>query len=118
MGHRDRVEDIKGRKEIPEASEVRRRWRFVSLLVTVFLLIIVGCMKLGPDFHRPDTGIRVPDSYQQAPKQTETSPIEGPWWHAFGDPDLNRMVEEALKNNLDLKRAADDRNRPFAGECI
>jgi multidrug efflux system outer membrane protein len=106
MGHHDRVEDIKGRKEIPEASEVRRRWRFVSLLVTVFLLLIVGCMKLGPDFHRPDTGIRVPDSYQQSPKQTETSPIEGPWWHAFGDPDLNRMVEEALKNNLDLKRAA------------
>lgn len=63
-------------------------------------------MKMGPDFHQPDTGIQVPDTYEQASKESGKSPFEDKWWHVFGDTDLNLLVEEALKNNLDIKKAA------------
>lgn len=32
--------------------------------------------------------------------------IDRQWWQAFGDPDLDRLVEDALANNLDLAKAA------------
>jgi multidrug efflux system outer membrane protein len=62
-------------------------------------------MKLGPDYHRPDLGIQVPGSYQNAPSETVILEPEDHWWRVFNNEELNRVVEEALKNNLDIKRA-------------
>jgi NodT family efflux transporter outer membrane factor (OMF) lipoprotein len=70
---------------------------------------IAGCA-VGPDFHAPAP----PASNAYAP-----SPIAAPidqrlhsgqapdaaWWRAFGSPELNAMVEEALRANPDLKSA-------------
>ena len=68
---------FKGMKEIqriPKASGCKRWKPFPSCLVlTCLLLLMIGCMKMGPDFQKPDTGIPVPDSYQQAPKETGPS---------------------------------------------
>lgn len=30
------------------------------------------------------------------------APVESSWWRAFGDPVLNRLVEQALRNNTDI----------------
>lgn len=62
-------------------------------------------MKLGPDYHRPDTGIQVPPSYQYDPTETARLQPEDRWWEVFGDPELNTLVEEVLVNNLDIKKA-------------
>ena len=62
-------------------------------------------MKLGPDYHRPDTGIQVPKSFEHASTDTVTPSPEDLWWQAFGKPELDQLVEEALKNNLDIKKA-------------
>jgi multidrug efflux system outer membrane protein len=62
-------------------------------------------MKLGPDYRRPDTGIEVPASYQYGPSETETLQLEDQWWHVFGDPELNQLVEEVLANNLDIRKS-------------
>ena len=70
-----------------------------------FLLMATGCMKLGPDYHRPDTGIQMPGSYQHASTETTTSLPEDRWWQVFGDHEINQLVEEALRNNLDIKKA-------------
>ena len=71
----------------------------------VFLTATVACMRVGPDYHRPDMGIKVPSSFQH--KETDSvAPVpQDQWWHDFGDPDLNGFVAEALANNWDIKKA-------------
>ena len=63
-------------------------------------------MKLGPDFHRPETGIRVPAVFRNAPADRLLVPAEDRWWREFGDSQLDRVVAEALRNNLDIRKAA------------
>jgi multidrug efflux system outer membrane protein len=77
-----------------------------SSLVLAVSLALAGCIKLGPDFRRPDTGIEVPESFQHTPVETPLLEPEDQWWRVYNDAELNSLVEEVLKNNLDLKRAA------------
>ena len=71
----------------------------------VFSALISGCV-MGPDYQRP--AIDLPD----APAQRIVSPdalkpaVTTPWWMSFNDAELNRVIDEALKNNLDLAIAA------------
>ncbi len=60
---------------------------------------------MGPDFVRPDIEIKMPVSYQQAPAENIMPLPEDKWWEAFGDLELNRLVEEVLKNNWDIRKA-------------
>lgn len=78
---------------------------WLSMVLSV-LLASSGCMRLGPDYHRPDTGIQIPASYQHRPAEAATVEPEDRWWEAFHDPELNRWVQEVLANNLDIKKAA------------
>lgn len=62
-------------------------------------------MRVGPDYHRPDTGIQMPASYQHGPKNMVTPESEDRWWEVFEKPELNQLVEDVLRNNLDIKKA-------------
>jgi multidrug efflux system outer membrane protein len=77
---------------------------YIFLVASGFFLLS-GCMKLGPDYHRPDIGVNIPATYQQAPTERTVPVPEDRWWQVFSDEDLNRLVEEALTRNLDIKRA-------------
>lgn len=70
------------------------------------LVIFSGCMKLGADYHRPDIGVRIPERYQHDLSVKALSQPEDRWWRAFGDAELNQLINEALLNNLDIKKAA------------
>jgi multidrug efflux system outer membrane protein len=61
-------------------------------------------MKMGPDYHPPDLGIQMPVSFQHGPKDMVTPPFEDRWWEVFGKPELSQLVEEVLRNNLDIKK--------------
>ncbi len=74
-------------------------------IVLAALLVASGCMKLGPDYHRPDTGIQMPGSYQHGPMDLVTPQFEDRWWKVFGKSELNQLAEEVLRNNLDIKKA-------------
>ncbi len=79
---------------------------FLSMrVVLVVSLGLGGCIKMGPDYRRPDTNIQMPESYQYAPAETIMPEPDDQWWRVFNDPELNQLVEEVLKNNLDIKRA-------------
>ncbi len=78
---------------------------YYLLLVLAVLLVTGGCMKMGPDYHRPDTGIEVPASYQHGSEHSEALQLEDRWWEVFGDAELNQLVEDVLANNLDIKKA-------------
>ena len=80
--------------------------KFCHLLVTTSLFFVVaGCMKVGPDYNRPDTGIEIPGAYQHATAEGVAPYSEDQWWKVFGKPEIDQLVEEVLKNNLDIKRA-------------
>ena len=77
----------------------------VMMLGSQFLL--GGCMKLGPDFQRPDVDFETPVSFQNDESAVmASSPIDDRWWEVFNDSDLNQIIEEILDRNLDIQKAA------------
>jgi multidrug efflux system outer membrane protein len=74
--------------------------------VFIIPLVMGACFQVGPKYHRPGIGTPVPDRFEQASAETSLPPPDGRWWEAFGNPELNRMVDDALKNNLDLRKTA------------
>lgn len=74
----------------------------MKLAVNGSLLILLnGCV--GP--YKPDIPQKVPNSW------TVSLPVNGhtysldEWWKAFNDPTLDILVNDALKNNLDIAKA-------------
>lgn len=51
--------------------------------------------------------VALPTVFRNAPASVDaTVAVANRWWTAFGDPKLDRMVESALANNLDIEMAA------------
>ena len=64
--------------------------------------LLAGCT-VGPDYMRPE--IATPETwridYARAADAANTR-----WWEQFGDPVLDQLVDEALRENLDVRMAA------------
>lgn len=81
----------------------------VSVAMT---FLLAGCM-VGPDFSRPSTQL-VTDWQAEKPgeftaavnlvRQTNINPVR--WWEGFNDPTLNKLLDIAAKQNLNLQVAA------------
>lgn len=67
-------------------------------------LLLCGCNKIGPDFHRPE--IKLTDAWLDAPKKTAKAGDFSTWWKLFHDPILDRLIEKAYRQNLDVQKAA------------
>ncbi|MGV6826449.1 MAG: efflux transporter outer membrane subunit [bacterium] len=73
----------------------------LSVSLGAAILVLAGCTQ-GPDYVKPDIPtppawhISLPDAQQAANQR---------WWLLFDDPVLNELVQSALENNRDLKRA-------------
>ncbi|RRJ83992.1 efflux transporter outer membrane subunit [Aestuariirhabdus litorea] len=66
-----------------------------------------GCTLLGPDYQAPEPQLMEQWSSPQPPPVSSQSPTDPRWWRtAFNDPVLDRLVEQALEQNLDLRSAA------------
>jgi multidrug efflux system outer membrane protein len=87
---------------------MKRTLRSLSMLALV--LMITGC-KVGPNYKRPT--VDTPASYRGALApdiaDTSTAPSLGTqkWDTVFTDPVLQQLIAVALKNNYDVKIAAD-----------
>ncbi|AXC12605.1 RND efflux system, outer membrane lipoprotein, NodT family [Acidisarcina polymorpha] len=100
--------------EMADDHKEIRAWVLRISLVAIVLLV-AGC-NVGPDYKRPV--VNNPQSYRGAlapdiaatPGRTNAAPAvslaDQQWSTIFKDPVLQRLVEEALKNNLDLRIAA------------
>jgi len=75
-------------------------------IIAFVCLWAAGCIKMGPDFKRPDIGVKEPPSFQYDPGEAAAAQTEDRWWEVFGDPVLNQLVEEVLKYNLDIRQAS------------
>ena len=67
--------------------------------------VLAGCT-VGPNYHAPS--IAIPPSFaERQPTPTPGAQIDpGRWWAAFGDPQLDTLVERALKGSPDIAIAA------------
>lgn len=60
---------------------------------------------MGPDYQQPQMDFQMPAHYQYTPSELIMPEPDDQWWRVFNDPELNQLVEQVLKNNLDIKRA-------------
>src|SRR5438552_10457114 len=75
--------------------------RIVSSLVAAALL---GGCAIGPDYKRPV--VAEPPTFRGQATAEAASFADAPWWEAFEDPSLRALIEEALRQNYDVRIAA------------
>jgi len=82
-----------------------------SLLAATVAVALNGCT-IGPDYLRPlfDMPAKWRTDYQQAAELTNLH-----WWEQFQDPVLNELVATALRQNQDIRIAA-ERIEQFLGQ--
>src|SRR6201996_5796131 len=70
-------------------------------------LLLSGC-EVGPNYHRPavqaPTAFHSPEDSQQSEAKS-ASFADLPWWQVFHDPQLQELIQTALKQNYDLQLA-------------
>lgn len=64
---------------------------------------LAGCA-VGADYHRPEVAL-TPRYLQASALGPADAASSQDWWRAFGDDDLNRIIERAMAQNLDLAQA-------------
>ncbi|MEM1329570.1 MAG: efflux transporter outer membrane subunit [Planctomycetota bacterium] len=67
------------------------------------LVMLAGCT-VGPDYEQPEVA-QIPESFRFEPEQT-LGDADTEWWREFGDPVLEGLIDEALRNNYDVRIAA------------
>jgi len=74
-------------------------------LTVAFVLLCMGCASVGPDYKRPV--IEAPGGWSESRDAVSAalSLEDKAWWKSFGDPLLDRLIEQAVKSNLDLAQA-------------
>ena len=83
-----------------------RSVRVFFWMLPVLCLMLAGCIKMGPDFQKPDLQLSQPEKFQYTPKNETAVAAEDRWWEVFGDTEINSLVNRVLKNNPDLQQAA------------
>ncbi len=81
---------------------MRRHSSTGSTLALVVALLLPGCT-VGPNYQRPQ--VDAPASYRFSMPDAKAIADTG-WWGGFGDPVLSALVDEALRQNLDIRIAA------------
>lgn len=74
--------------------------KFLALSLTALL---TGCFKIGPDYIRPQ--VDTPKQWRFAESNVRQNATNLKWWEQLGDPVLNRLINQAVQGNLDLKIA-------------
>ena len=78
----------------------------ITLFIFLFLLTFLsGCFTIGPNYTRPETKVEA-DWLEAGDPRLKTDPAEyRNWWKVFKDPFLDRLVDTAYRENLDLRQA-------------
>ena len=74
------------------------------LVLVVVASLVAGCA-VGPKYKRPPVTVPELTRGQVGPAEA-ASLADQPWWEIFGDDSLKALVDEALRNNYDVRAAA------------
>jgi len=73
-----------------------------ALVILLAGLLLAGCSSWEPE--KRDLKPRdLPLRYQLFPERYDADPVR--WWDTFNSPELSRLIEEGLKNNLNIVQA-------------
>lgn len=74
-----------------------------NVALAALAIALAGCIATpAPDLKPP-----VPEQWRHmTPSGTPGADLQG-WWKALGDPQLDALIERALKSNLDVQQAAE-----------
>jgi multidrug efflux system outer membrane protein len=73
----------------------------IGSIVLAAAALLAGCT-LGPTYERP--AAELPEHWAESPQKGVKAPATR-WWMMYGDPALERLVDEALASNQDLALA-------------
>jgi NodT family efflux transporter outer membrane factor (OMF) lipoprotein len=84
----------------------RMRYNGFSGFVLVVLLLASGCVKVGPDFVKPEAEV-MPNWLEAGAYKQITAKSEDyrDWWRSFNDPVLDKLIQNAYQQNLSLRIA-------------
>src|SRR2546430_17257442 len=81
-----------------------------KLSILGFAFLLAACAGLKPDYTKP--AVDLPAGWRDAPADGVKA-RDARWWKVYGDPVLDRLVDEAIAHNanvmLALARSADER---------
>lgn len=82
---------------------LKSRWPAIA----IGILFLTSCV-VGPEYQKPD--IDMPEAYHSRPafaedRVTDNYGALANWWTHLGDPIMVRLIEAAVANNLDIKKA-------------
>ena len=73
------------------------------------MFMLTGCVAVGPDYVVPDIPAPPTWAAKSSVGNTTAEPRDSralaTWWATLNDPQLSDLIDRALKNNLDLKKA-------------
>ncbi len=84
-------------------------FRYIPVSAASAALFLAGCT-IGPNYTRP--AVSTPEAYRTAEPATNDVSVatnsfaELGWWEVYDDPQLKRLIAEALTNSWDVKIAA------------
>src|SRR5215472_12343329 len=74
------------------------------LIATALLVVGITACSVGPNYHPPAP--EVPADWSEAPsKPASSNRAQVQWWQAFNDPELDSLVERAVRANLGVRLA-------------
>ena len=80
-------------------------YRMRLLVALAGVLVLAGCVKVGPDFNLPEAQVRQ-QWIEAGALEGQTAPVDyRMWWKVFRDPVLDMLVQTAYKQNIPLRVA-------------
>jgi NodT family efflux transporter outer membrane factor (OMF) lipoprotein len=78
--------------------------RCIAAIASLTALVLAGC-SVGPDYHPPKLAMPANWSEPQLGGATNRTVQLVQWWKTFNDPELDSLIERAVKANHDLRIA-------------
>ena len=76
--------------------------KFQFLLAPIAAAVLAACA-VGPNYHAPET--KVAEKFDNMEPNYSTGQGTAAFWHTFADPELDKLVTDALASNHDLRIA-------------
>src|SRR5689334_18124749 len=94
------------RMHVPQRRAAAPAWPrgMHQLVPALFGIFLAGCAAAPLPELRPST----PEHWRHTTAAAANAPTDlHGWWHAFGDPQLDALIDQALAHNLDVAQAVE-----------
>jgi NodT family efflux transporter outer membrane factor (OMF) lipoprotein len=115
----ERCESRRSPIECPRRAWPSRTWFALGIATLTTTTSLLAACAVGPDFKTPAPPLAHAATEEPLPAQTRATPVAGGeaqafradmaldsrWWSAYGSPELDRLVDEALRNSPTIASA-------------